>query len=80
MLYKFTKVKNIMEHNIIKFKKPIKVILHTNEDDNEVVIIGYVNCGYEIILVDENNYHIEMEELIKPHQRFIMDKIKDGVI
>ena len=69
-----------MEHNIIKFKKPIKLILHTNEDDNEVVIIGYVNCGYEIILVDENNYYIEMEELIKPHQRFIMDKIKDGVI
>ena len=69
-----------MEHNIIKFKKPINVILHTNEDDNEVVIIGYVNCGYEIILVDENNYYIEMEELIKPHQRFIMDKIKDGVI
>ena len=69
-----------MEHNIIKFKKPIKVILHTNEDDNDVVIIGYVNCGYEIILVDENNYHIDMEELIKPHQRFIMDKIKDGVI
>ena len=69
-----------MEHNIIKFKKPIKVILHTNEDDNEVIIIGYVNCGYEIILVDENNYYIEMEELIKPHQRFIMDKIKDGVI
>ena len=69
-----------MEHNIIKFKKPIKVILHTNEDNNEVVIIGYMNCGYEIILVDENNYYIEMEELIKPHQRFIMDKIKDGVI
>lgn len=69
-----------MEHNIIKFKKPIKVILHKNEDDNEVVIIGYMNCGYEIILVDENNYYIEMEELIKPHQRFIMDKIKDGVI
>ena len=69
-----------MEHNIIKFKKPIKVILHTNEDDNEVVIIGYVNCGYEIILVDENNYYIEMEELIKPHQRFIMDKIKGGII
>ena len=73
-----------MEHNIIKFKKPIKVILHTNsdinEDDNGVVIIGYVNCGYEIILVDENNYYIEMEELIKPHQRFMMDKIKDGVI
>ena len=80
MLYKFTKVKNIMEHNIIKFKKPIKVILHTNEDNNEVVIIGYMNCGYEIILVDENNYYIEMEELIKPHQRLIMDKIKDGVI
>ena len=69
-----------MGHNIIKFKKPIKVILHTNEDDNEVVIIGYMNCGYEIILVDENNYYIEMEELIKPHQRFIMDKIKGGII
>lgn len=69
-----------MEHNIIKFKKPIKVILHTNEDNNEVVIIGYMNCGYEIILVDENNYYIEMEELIKPHQRFIMDKIKGGII
>lgn len=69
-----------MEHNIIEFNRPIKVILHTKEDDNEVVIIGYVNCGYEIILVDENNYYIEIEELIKPHQRFIMDKIKDGVI
>ena len=57
-----------------------QVILHTNEDNNEVVIIGYMNCGYEIILVDENNYYIEMEELIKPHQRFIMDKIKGGII
>lgn len=34
----------------------------------------------DIILIDENNYHIEMKELIKPHQRFIMDKIKGGII
>lgn len=69
-----------MTHNIIEFKKPIKVILHTKEDDNEVIIIGYINYGYDIILIDENNYHIEMKELIKPHQRFIMDKIKAGII
>ena len=69
-----------MRHNIIEFNRPIKVILHTKEDDNEVIIIGYINYGYEIILIDENNYHIEMKELIKPHQRFIMDKIKGGII
>jgi hypothetical protein len=69
-----------MPNNIVQFSNPIKVTLHTKEEDNEVIIIGYVNYGYDIILVDENNYHIEMEELIKPHQRFIMDIIKSGNI
>ena len=69
-----------MSNNIVQFNNPIKVTLHTKEEDNEVIIIGYVNYGYDIILVDENNYHIEMEELIKPHQRFIMDIIKSGNI
>jgi two-component system chemotaxis sensor kinase CheA len=49
-------------------------------EDNEAIIIGYVNYGYDIILVDEHNYHIEMEELVKSHQRFIMDIIKIGNI
>lgn len=69
-----------MPNNIVQFSNPIKVTLHTKEEDNEVIIIGYVNYGYDIILVDENNYHIEMEELVKPHQRFIMDIIKSGNI
>lgn len=69
-----------MPNNIVQFSNPIKVMLHTKEEDNEVIIIGYVNYGYDIILVDENNYHIEMEEIIKPHQRFIMDLIKTGNI
>lgn len=69
-----------MSNNIVQFSNPIKVTLHTKEEDNEVIIIGYVNYGYDIILVDENNYHIEMEELVKPHQRFIMDIIKRGNI
>lgn len=69
-----------MSNNIVQFSNPIKAILHTKEEDNEVIIIGYVNYGYDIILVDENNYHIEIEELIKSHQRFIMDKIKSGII
>lgn len=69
-----------MTNNIVQFSNPIKVTLHTKEEDNEVIIIGYVNYGYDIILVDENNYHIEMEELVKPHQRFIMDIIKSGNI
>jgi hypothetical protein len=55
-------------------------MLHTKEEDNEVIIIGYVNYGYDIILVDEHNYHIEMDELVQSHQRFIMDKIKCGDI
>lgn len=69
-----------MFNNIVEFSNPIKVILHTKEEDNEVIIIGYVNYGYDIILVDENNYKIEIEELVKPHQRFIMDIIKSGNI
>ena len=69
-----------MNPNLVQFSNPIKAILHTKEEDNEVIIIGYVNYGYDIILVDENNYHIEIEELIKSHQRFIMDKIKSGII
>lgn len=69
-----------MNQNLVKFSNPIKVMLHTKEEDNEVIIIGYVNYGYDIILVDENNYHIEIEELIKSHQRFIMDNIKSGNI
>ena len=69
-----------MNQNLVQFSNPIKVTLHTKEEDNEVIIIGYVNYGYDIILVDENNYHIEMEELVKPHQRFIMDIIKSGNI
>lgn len=69
-----------MNQNLVQFSNPIKVMLHTKEEDNEVIIIGYVNYGYDIILVDENNYHIEMEELVKPHQRFIMDIIKSGNI
>lgn len=69
-----------MNQNLVQFSNPIKVLLHTKEEDNEVVIIGYVNHGYDIILVDENNYHIEMDELVKSHQRFIMDKIKCGNI
>ena len=69
-----------MNQNLVQFSNPIKAILHTKEEDNEVIIIGYVNYGYDIILVDENNYHIEMEELIKPHQLFIMDIIKSGNI
>lgn len=69
-----------MNQNLVQFSNPIKVMLHTKEEDNEVIIIGYVNYGYDIILVDEHNYHIEMEELVKSHQRFIMDIIKSGNI
>lgn len=69
-----------MFNNIVEFSNPIKVTLHTKEEDNEVIIIGYVNYGYDIILVDENNYQIEIEELVKSHQRFIMDIIKSGNI
>lgn len=69
-----------MNQNLVKFSNPIKVMLHTKEEDNEVIIIGYVNYGYDIILVDENNYHIEIEELVKSHQRFIMDNIKSDNI
>ena len=69
-----------MNQNLVQFSNPIKVILHTKEEDNEVIIIGYVNYGYDIILVDENNYHIDMEELVKSHQRFIMNIIKSGNI
>lgn len=69
-----------MNQNLVKFSNPIKVMLHTKEEDNEVIIIGYVNYGYDIILVDENNYHIEIEELVKSHQRFIMNNIKSGNI
>ena len=45
-----------MNQNLVQFSNPIKAILHTKEEDNEVIIIGYVNYGYDIILVDENNY------------------------
>lgn len=69
-----------MNQNLVQFSNPIKATLHTKEEDNEVIIVGYVNYGYDIILVDENNYHIEMEELVKSHQRFIMDIIKSGNI
>lgn len=69
-----------MNQNLVQFNNPIKVTLHTKEEDNEVIIIGYVNYGYDIILVDENNCYIEVEELVKSHQRFIMDKIKCGNI
>lgn len=60
------------------FNCPIKVMLHTKEEDNEVIVIGYMNYGYEIILVDEFNNTLEIDELIKPHQRFIINGIKDG--
>ena len=32
-----------MTHNIIEFNRPIKVILHTKEEDNEIIIIDYIN-------------------------------------
>lgn len=60
------------------FKCPIKVTLHTKEEDNEVIIVGYTNYCYEIILIDEFNNTLEINELIKPHQRFIINGIKDG--
>lgn len=60
------------------FNFPIKVTLHTKEEDNEVIVIGYMNYGYETILVDEFNNTLEIDELIKPHQRFIINGIKDG--
>lgn len=60
------------------FNRPIKVTLHTKEEDNEVVVIGYMNYGYEILLVDEFNNTLEIDELIKHHQRFIVNGIKDG--
>lgn len=69
-----------MNQNLVQFSNPIKVMLHTKEEDNEAIIIGYINYGYDIILVDEHNYHIEMEELVKSHQRFIMNIIKIGNI
>lgn len=63
---------------IEKFKCPIKLTLHTKEEDNEVIVIGYINYGYETILVDEFNNTLEIDEFIKHHQRFIIDGIKDG--
>lgn len=69
-----------MNQNLVQFSNPIKVTLHTKEEDNEVIIIGYVNYGYDIILVDENNCYITMDELVKSHQRFIMNIIKSGNI
>lgn len=60
------------------FNCPIKVTLHTKEEDNKVIVIGYMNYGYETILVDEFNNTLEIDELIKPHQRFIINGIKDG--
>lgn len=66
------------ELTIEAFKYPIKVTLHTKEEDNEVIVVGYMNYGYEIILIDEFNNIIEIEELIKHHQRFIIDGIKEG--
>ena len=60
------------------FNCPIKVTLRTNDEDNEVIVIGYMNYGYETILVDEFNNTLEIDELIKPHQRFIINGIKEG--
>jgi hypothetical protein len=67
-----------MPNNIVQFSNPIKVTLHTKEEDNEVIVVGYMNYCYEIILIDEFNNTLEIDELIKPHQRFIIDGIKDG--
>lgn len=55
-------------------------MLNSNDEDNEIIVIGYVNYGYNTILIDENNNPYEVGELIKHHQRFIMNKIKDGDI
>lgn len=63
---------------IEKFKCPIKLTLHTKEEDNEVIVVGYMNYGYETILIDEFSNTLEIDEFIKPHQRFIIDGIKDG--
>ena len=60
------------------FNCPIKVTLRTNDEDNEIIVIGYMNYGYETILVDEFNNTLEIDELIKPHQRFIINGIKEG--
>ena len=60
------------------FNCPIKVTLRTNDEDNEVIVIGYMNYGYETILVDEFNNTLEIDELINPHQRFIINGIKEG--
>lgn len=60
------------------FNCPIKVTLRTNDEDNEVIVIGYMNYGYETILVDEFNNTLEIDELIKHHQRFIINGIKEG--
>jgi hypothetical protein len=57
------------------FNCPIQVLL---KDNTEVIVLGYMNYGYEIILIDEFNNTLEINELIKPHQRFIINGIKDG--
>lgn len=65
------------------FNCPIKVTLNSfNEDNenNEAIIVGYANYGYDIVLIDELNNIVYMDELIKPHKRYIIDKIKCGNI